>query len=191
MHGSLPRSFFARLLGPALLGGFVLGAAACSDSTVDYSYPEKTGKSGGQSTYSPTGKKPDSVFGPDGLSLFGGKSKTDEGAGGGGIGVNSYLWRASLDSIAFMPLASADPFGGVIITDWYAPPETPNERFKLNIYILGRQLRADGVKAAVFRQRRDASGAWLDASVESQTSVELENVILTRARQLRLDSERP
>ena len=192
MYGFSPRSFFTRVLGTTIIGAFAFGIAACSSSNnVEYTYPEKTGKSGGASTYSASGKKNEGLFGPDGLSLFGGKNKTDEGAGGGGIGVNSYLWRASLDSIAFMPLASADPFGGVIITDWYAPPETPNERFKLNIYILGRQLRADGVKAAVFRQRRDASGAWLDASVESQTSIDLENVILTRARQLRLDSERP
>ena len=191
MYGFSPRLFFARALGIVLIGAFAFAIAACSSNNVEYAYPEKTGKSGGASTYSASGKKNESVFGPDGLSLFGGKNKTDEGAGSGGIGVNTYLWRASLDSIAFMPLASADPFGGVIITDWYAPPETPNERFKLNIYILGRQLRADGVKAAVFRQRRDASGSWLDASVESQTSIELENVILTRARQLRLDSERP
>ena len=81
--------------------------------------------------------------------------------------------------------------GGVIITDWYALPETPNERFKVNIYILGRQLRADGVKAAVFRQRRDPGGSWVDATVEAKTTIDLENVILTRARQLRLDSERP
>lgn len=157
---------------------------------VQYTYPEKTGKAGGQSTYSPTGQKNDSVFGPDGLNLFGSKKNNEDG-GGGGIGVNSYLWRASLDSIAFMPLASADPFGGVIITDWYTPPETPNERFKLNIYILGRQLRADGVKAAVFRQTRNDSGGWVDAAVEAKTAVELEDVILTRARQLRIDNERP
>jgi hypothetical protein len=169
----------------------IFAAAACSDnSNVEYTYPEKTGKGGGGSTYSQNGKKNDSLFGPDGLNLFGG-SKKNEDAGGGGIGVNSYLWRASLDSIAFMPLASADPFGGVIITDWYAPPETPDERFKLNIYIMGRQLRADGIKAAVFRQRRDGGGAWVDSAVETQTSVDLENVILTRARQLRMDSERP
>lgn len=163
-------------------------AAACSGSNVDYTYPEKTGKAGGANTYSPTGQKNDSLFGTDGLNLFGGKKNED---GGGGIGVNSYLWRASLDSIAFMPLASADPFGGVIITDWYTPPETPNERFKLNIYILGRQLRADGIKAAVFRQTRNDTGSWVDAAVEAKTSVELEDVILTRARQLRIDNERP
>lgn len=178
-------------LGLRILAAVVLLAAtACTDENTQYTYPEKTGKSGNNSVYSPTGAKNDSLFGADGLHLFGG-SKKEEDAGGGGIGVNSYLWRASLDSIAFMPLASADPFGGVIITDWYTPPETPNERFKLNIYILGRQLRADGVKAAVFRQRRDASGAWVDASVETKSSTELEDVILTRARQLRIDSQRP
>ena len=169
----------------------LLTAAACSGSDdVQYSYPEKTGKSSGASTYSSGGQKNDSLFGPDGLNLFGSNKKNEDG-GGGGIGVNSYLWRASLDSIAFMPLASADPFGGVIITDWYTPPETPDERFKLNIYILGRQLRADGVKAAIFRQKRSADGAWVDAAVEAQSSVELENVILTRARQLRIDNQRP
>jgi Domain of unknown function (DUF3576) len=131
-----------------------------------------------------------SVLGGEaGLRLFGGPSRPTEDAGG--IGVNSFLWRASLDSLSFMPLASADPFGGVIITDWYSPPESPSERFKLNVYILGRQLRADGLKAAVFRQRRDVDGSWLDAAVESRTVVDLENSILTRARQLRIDSPAP
>lgn len=170
----------------------LLAGAACNDANTQYNYPEKTGKSGSYSTYSSTGAKNESIFGPDGLGLLGGKKKDeDAGGGGGGLGVNSYLWRASLDSVAFMPLASADPFGGVIITDWYTPPETPSERFKLNIYILGRQLRADGVKAAVFRQKRDASGTWVDSSVDAKTSTELEDVILTRARQLRIDSQRP
>ena len=165
----------------------LLATAACSSSNVEYAYPEKTGKSTYDSDPS-TRRYNGGIFGADGLNLFG-NDKKEEG-GGGGIGVNSYLWRASLDSIAFMPLASADPFGGVIITDWYSPPETPNERLKLNIYILGRQLRADGIKAAVFRQRRDGAGDWADAAVESRTAADLENVILTRARQLRLDSSR-
>jgi hypothetical protein len=77
----------------------------------------------------------------------------------------------------------------VIITDWYSPPESTNERFKINVYILGRDLRADGVRAAVFRQLRDPqSGNWIDASVEQQTPTDLENAILTRARQLRIAS---
>ena len=130
-----------------------------------------------------------SIFGGDGdgidiFGLFGGGSKSGGGGGGGGIGVNSYLWRATLDTISFMPLASADPFGGVIITDWYTPPESPTERFKMSVYILDRQLRADGVRVAVFRQNRDNRG-WSDAGVTEETAVNLENAILTRARQLR------
>jgi hypothetical protein len=163
--------------------------AACGGSNTEYSYPEKN--IGGSYDQNATNKKREGLFGPGGLNIFGGGGTKEDPGATGGIGVNSFLWRASLDSITFMPLASADPFGGVIITDWYAPPETPNERFKLNIYILGRQLRADGVKAAIFRQRRDPSGAWTDAAVEARTAIDLENVILTRARQLRLDSERP
>src|SRR5580698_1064759 len=80
------------------------------------------------------------------------------------LGVNSYLWHASLDTLGFMPLASADPYGGVIITDWYSAPATPDERMKLTIYILDRRLRADGLRVAVFRQTR-AGGVWADAQV--------------------------
>lgn len=112
-------------------------------------------------------------------------------AGGGkkeaGIGVNSFLWRASLDTLSFMPLASVDPFGGVIITDWYANPDVPNERFKMTVYILDRRLRADGVKVAVFRQV-EGRGGWSDAPSNPDTAVKLENAILTRARQLRVDT---
>jgi hypothetical protein len=88
--------------------------------------------------------------------------------------------------MSFMPLVSADPFGGVIITDWYAPPESPGERFKITVYILGRDLRADGIRTSVFRQLRDESGNWIDATVEKRTQIELEDAILTRARQLRV-----
>jgi len=125
-----------------------------------------------------------SLFGDRGLNL-GGLPGEEPGAGSG-IAVNSFLWRASLDTIAFMPLSSADPFGGVIITDWYSPPESPNERFKVNVYILDRQLRADGVRASVFRQRLTQGGQWAEAPVDKTTTVELENAILTRARQLRV-----
>ena len=104
------------------------------------------------------------------------------------LGVNSYLWHASLDTLAFMPLASADPFGGVIITDWYSAPEDTNERMKVTIYILDRRLRADGIKIAVFRQTHSADG-WVDAQVNPDTSIKLEDAILTRARELRLASE--
>jgi hypothetical protein len=87
-----------------------------------------------------------------------------------------------------MPLASADPFGGVIITDWFSPPETPDERFKVNVFILGRDLRADGVRASVFHQKKDAAGQWSEAPVDANTATDLENAILTRARQIRLSA---
>ncbi len=130
---------------------------------------------------------PQTIWGNDGFDLFnlGGSNKNAAG-GGSGIGVNSYLWRASLDTIAFMPLASADPFGGVIITDWYMPPEAPSERYKMSVYIMGRQLRADGIRVAVFRQRIRPSQGWINTDVTPATATNLENQILTRARQLRL-----
>ncbi|MCW5724527.1 MAG: DUF3576 domain-containing protein [Maricaulaceae bacterium] len=103
-----------------------------------------------------------------------------------GIGVNSFLWRASLDTLSFMPLSEVDPFGGVIITDWYANPEIPNERFRSTVYILDTRLRADALAVRVFRQERGEDGAWADAPVSAETAVEIENAILTRARQLRI-----
>jgi len=99
------------------------------------------------------------------------------------IGVNSFLWRASLETLEFMPLASVDPFGGVILTDWYASPEAPDERFKANVYILDTNLRADALKASIFKQVRDGQN-WSDAAVDADTARQIENSILTRARQL-------
>lgn len=165
-----------RRLGVAALPlAFML--VACTGQTKHYE-PRMPGDT------APRYEEPSSIFGPGGLT-FGGDSEVQQQDQGGGIGVNSFLWRASLDTVSFMPLASADPFGGVIITDWYSPPQSPEERFKINVYILGRTLRADGVRAAVFRQRQGGSG-WVDAPVSSATATELENAILTRARQLRI-----
>ena len=106
------------------------------------------------------------------------------------IGVNGYLWRATLDTLSFMPLASADPYGGVIITDWYANPEVPNERLKITVYILDARLRADGLNVAVFKQNKGADGQWIDAPSTSQTETDIENAILTKARQLKLSNIR-
>jgi len=84
---------------------------------------------------------------------------------------------------SFMPLAQVDPFGGVIVTDWYASAEAPNERFKANVYILDTNLRADALKTSIFKQTR-SGGGWTDASVDADTARQIENAILTRARQL-------
>jgi hypothetical protein len=158
---------------------------ACNSNNVEQSYPESIPGGKGQTQNSDAAPR-ETVFGPGGLDLLGsGSSKKAEG-GSTGVGVNSYLWRASLDTVSFMPLASADPFGGVIITDWYSPPETPDERFKMNIYILGRELRADGLRVAVFRQNHATDGRWIDAAIKPETGIDLENQILTRARQLRI-----
>lgn len=128
-----------------------------------------------------------------GGKLFGdinllGPDRSDDAGGASGIGVNGLLWRASLDTLSFLPLASADPFGGVIITDWYSPPESPNERFKVTTYILGRQLRSDGIRVAVFRQVLSEGRGWIDSKVEDQTGPKLEGAILNRARELRIAS---
>jgi hypothetical protein len=126
-----------------------------------------------------------SLFGPGGL--FGNKANQKNEDNGGGVAVNAYLWRASLDTINFIPLVSADPFGGVIITDWYTPAETPNERMKVQVTILDRELRADGVRVAVFKQQTAPKGGnWVDAQVDPRTNIDIENAILTRARQLRI-----
>ncbi len=169
------------------IAGLACGAAlaallaACDEEELNYPIP--------QMPHVPekyTNDKPSSVFGEGGLDLFGGPTKKPGEGEGGGIGVNAYLWRATLDTISFIPLSSADPFGGVIITDWYTPPEARNERFKLTIFILDRQLRADGIRVSVFRQVRNENGDWSDAPVDVKTAADMENAILAKARELRL-----
>ncbi len=160
----------------------LLVAACSSDTPVEYEYPRR-GPDG-----LPTYETQESLVGPDGLDLFGGSSgdAQQQGTGGGGVAVNAFLWRASLDTLSFLPLNSADPFGGVIITDWYMPPDTTGERFKVTVYILDRALRSDGIRANVFRQERTASGEWRDTAVDGRLGEDLENTILTRARQIRI-----
>ena len=107
--------------------------------------------------------------------------------GGSGLSVNAYLWRATLDTLSFMPLASADPFGGTIITEWYTPASANNERFRAQAYVLGRQLRSDGVRVQVFRQIQER-GQWVDSPVSTATNSDFEDKVLARARELRSQS---
>jgi len=102
--------------------------------------------------------------------------------GGQATTVNRYLWAASLETLDFLPVFSADPIAGLIITDWYSNPESPAERFKVNVYILDSALRADALRVSVFRQTQLPAADWQDATTE------IENAILTRARQLRLNT---
>jgi hypothetical protein len=103
--------------------------------------------------------------------------------------VNRYLWTASLETIDFMPLQSVDPIAGVIITDWYANPATPDERFRTNVLVLDSALRADALKVRVFKQvQPEPNAEWVDAPINPNTAREIENAILTRARELRLNA---
>ncbi|KEQ54066.1 DUF3576 domain-containing protein [Sphingobium chlorophenolicum] len=100
------------------------------------------------------------------------------------IGVNAYLWRATLDTLSFMPMVQTDSNGGVIVTDWYANPNSPNERMKLTVSILDQDLRADALRVAASRQVSQG-GQWVDAPVQAATVQKLEEIILTKARDLR------
>jgi hypothetical protein len=100
------------------------------------------------------------------------------------IGVNSYLWRASLEALSFMPLLQTDSNGGVIVTDWYANPNNAGERMKVTVTILDQDLRADALRVAASRQVSQ-NGVWVDAPVQAATVQKLEDVILTKARDLR------
>jgi hypothetical protein len=155
-----------------------LGLTACEGIKKEAKYPTGHDR---QTTGGDIYGERETIWGK-GQSIFS-RSKVSE-EGGSGIGVNSHLWRAALDTLSFMPLASADPFGGTILTDWYTDPNTPDERLKVNAFILGRQLRSDGIRVRVFKQVAH-KGGWVDAEVAPDTARKLEDAILTRARQLR------
>jgi hypothetical protein len=180
-----PTSLSVRLLPVALFAG--LAVAACSSSKPNPTPAEYQGLGSGSAGDVTTNR----MGGEDSGIIFGNrKDNGDTGgggsgsAGGSGIGVNAFLWRGALDTISFMPLASADPFGGVIITDWYTPPGTSGERFKATIYILSRNLRSDGVRVNIFRQVLE-NGQWVDAAVSETTVADIENKVLERARRMR------
>jgi hypothetical protein len=170
-----------RTLSMLLLSAAIAALTACSGSKPNPTAPNYIAD--------PTNGQP-SMFGDEGIT-FGGKKNRGSDSGGGGaggaLGVNAYLWRGALDTLSFMPLASADPFGGVIITDWYTPSASAGERFKATAYILGRELRSDGVRVSVFRQVLQ-NGQWVDAPVSAITVGEIENKVLSRARELREQS---
>ncbi len=159
----------------ALLLTISLGLAGCSGIKSEAKYPTGADRA---ATNDDIYAEAPSIFGKGGLGFLGGKNKQNDN----GIGVNSYLWRASLDTISFMPLDNADPFGGVITTDWYSP-ESNSERVKVNVLILSKKLKADGITVKVFKQVKK-SGTWTDMAVSDQVERELETAILTRARQL-------
>ena len=130
------------------------------------------------------------VFGEGGISvqrvLSGELFGLDEDSQGETIPVNKFLWQASLDTLSFLPLASTDPFTGVIATDWGANPSAPGERFKVTAYMVRPALSASSLKVAVYREVRNEEGLWIPAAVDPTTPRKLEDAILTRARQIRI-----
>jgi hypothetical protein len=159
----------------------ILALSACEGAKVEQKYPssyKREGLEGG--IY----EDPDTIFGGD--SIFSNKKDDESDDKGTRIGVNGHLWRAALDTVSFMPIASADPFGGTILTEWYESKETPGERHKLNVLILDRELTADGVRVSVFKQKR-VGNSWRDEPTSEDMARQLEDSILTRARQMRAD----
>lgn len=174
-------TFYSKRIRVALVGALsVLSMGAvtgCEGIKTEAKYPSGLDRSmTGDDIY---GKK-QSIAGEGGIL---GRKKKD--LGDSAIGVNSFLWRATLDTISFMPLASADPFGGVILTDWYTDPQKPNERVKINAFVMGRELKADGIRIRTFRQVKKGN-EWRDADVSEDTASKLEDAVLTRARELRI-----
>lgn len=168
-------SFTKKISRLTLLGLAVGFLAACSgDNTVERNYPDRDE----DKRY-----KYGSVLGQEGFQ-FGVDEEEGEEAGTG-IGVNSYLWRATLDTLSFMPITSADPFGGVILTDWYKPDASKEERFKVNAYIMDRQLKASALRVSTFKQVQNEQGEWIDQPTSKTTARQLEDSILQRARQIR------
>lgn len=177
--------FIGRPLGIWVMAIGLLGViTACGTPTTETNYPKPQ--------HDKEMSKYGSIFDADnsgsGFVLFDSKAKREARNAALGTGVNAWLWQASLDTIGFLPLASADSNGGIIITDWYSAPESPKERIKVNIRIKDATLRSDGVKVSVFRQLSDGRGGWADAAVSPGTSTKLEDTILARARQLKMDA---
>ena len=125
------------------------------------------------------------ITGDEGMTV-GGASDKEKEAGKNPLGVNSFLWRATLDTLSFLPISAADPFGGTVLTDWYEDPDAPGERYKVNVLILDRQLRADSLKISTFRQKKEKNGQWSDAPTDAKLGRKLEDTVLTRARELRV-----
>jgi hypothetical protein len=153
-----------------------LALAGCGESGSTRSYSGTINNPGGPistEAHKPTGARGDFAQG------------TEQGARAATVRVNRHAWRASLDAVSFMPLATSDPYGGAIATDWYVSQRSPNERLKVNILVGGPELRGDTVKVTVFRQERKGGRDWANAPVDPGTAQAMENAILQRARELR------
>jgi hypothetical protein len=166
-----------RLLTSATLGAVVL-LSACSGIKTEAPEVNPTDMPKGPGLFS----------GESGNILEGFKSSRGSAETGGNIGVNIYLWRAALESIAFMPITQADSNGGVITTDWYSQPGQPDERVRANVLILGKTLRSDALKVTLFKQQRK-NNEWTNVDISNATITALEDTILTKARAIKMQTQ--
>lgn len=155
--------------------------AACGSS--DPETPDPTVQAPPPPTKTAQASESGSVF--DWFQASQGGSSSSSEPRKGGVAVNEYLWRASLDTLSFMPMDQTDPFGGVIKTGWYTPPATPNERLRVAVYILDSRLRAEALRVSVFKEVKKPTGDWVDSTVDPETVTKLENLILNKARTLK------
>lgn len=175
--------------GAVLASVLIMGSlAACADKASSERAESNLPTSGPKDAYNPN---EEGIFGEGGLSVdraLSGDIFRDgsEGQDGDSLPVNKFLWKASLDTLSFLPLASTDPFTGVIATDWGASPTTPGERFKVTAYMVRPALAASSLKVAVYRELRNDEGVWVPAPVDPDTARKLEDAILVRARQIRI-----
>ena len=127
------------------------------------------------------------LFGNDGLTLFGNENEEVSGSGFATVGmpINPYLWSASLETLSFIPLSSADPFGGTIFTDWYSSESNENERCKINVFIKGAELKTQNLRVSSFCEVFK-NNKWIGIRTNSQDNISLENAILNKAKKLKL-----
>lgn len=177
----LPRRHQSRVLAMTL----ALGLTACGALNIEADYPENedmaTAESGSVFDFFGFGGDAEKPAGAPPANI----AAREEVAVPAGLGVNADLWRAALDTVSFLPLASADPIGGTIITDWYNDPAQPSERVKLNIIVSGLDLRADALRVSLFREKRD-KGRWVTVASSPTPARQLENIILTKARDYKI-----
>ena len=127
------------------------------------------------------------LFGNDGLTFFGNENEEVSGSGFATVGmpINPYLWSASLETLSFIPLSSADPFGGTIFTDWYSSESNENERCKINVFIKGAELKTQNLRVSSFCEVFKNS-KWVGIGTNNQDNISLENAILNKAKKLKL-----
>lgn len=173
-----------KLFVKAVFFASLTGLAGCGGADIDYTYPQDNVYGKPITAKEAARENENTLF--NAVGLFGDSDK-DKNQQPAGLAVNSYLWNASLDTLSFLPLQSTDPFGGVIVTDWGTMSSKPNERVKVTVRIDSPDLRASAVRVNVFREvRNPTTSTWETASVAPETSRQIEDSILRRARQLRI-----